>query len=93
MVKGQEDKVHEEQLRPLRWFSPEQGRLREDLIAAAAPQGEHSAEFCSLVVTAGLKGTAWVVGRIRWELGKDSAPEDGQILERAIQGTVTAPVC
>lgn len=34
MVKGLEGKIYEEQLRSFELFSPEQRRLREDLIAA-----------------------------------------------------------
>lgn len=91
MLKGQEDKVSQKQLRPLCWFGAEQRRLRGALIAAAAPQGEHSTEFCSLVATAGLKETAQAVGRIKQELEKDSAPEGGQTLELAVQGTGHSP--
>jgi len=47
---GSESKVCEEQLRSLGVFSPEQGRLRGGLMAAAAPPRERrdSAELCSL---------------------------------------------
>ena len=47
---GSEGKVCEEQLRSLGLFSPEQGRLRGGLMAAAAPHSEWrgSTELCSL---------------------------------------------
>jgi len=47
---GSEGKVCEEQLRSLGVFSPEQGRLRGGLMAAAAPPRERrdSTELCNL---------------------------------------------
>jgi len=49
-MKGLQGKVCEEGLRALGLLSPEQGRLRGGLMAAAAPHRERrgSAELCSV---------------------------------------------
>ena len=50
VAKVLEGKIHKKQLRSLDVLSPEQGRLRGGLMAAAAPHRERrgSAELCSL---------------------------------------------
>ena len=69
LVKDPEGKMYEEQLRSLGLFSPEQRRLREGLVVAAAPHREQRGSADLSLVTATVPdGTAWSCV-IRVELG------------------------
>ena len=69
MEKDLEDKMYEMWLRSLGLFSAEQSRMREGLMAAAAPHREQrgSADLCNITQ---VKGMELCQGRARWELGK-----------------------